>query len=171
MHTTNELLDALAAKHGGASNYRLGKLLNTASASTVQNWRIGRSSLSLDYAIKVAKLLDWPPEYVIACVEAERAGKDDRLEQTGEIIATWQRIAERFKPAAMLALCVLAGLTGADISSAASPVPSNTCAWHSIHYAQFDGRRRRRRKSKKRDPNHPPRFCTWLPILLNPLYA
>lgn len=98
MHTTNQLLDALSARHGNATDYRLSKLLGT-SPSGVTNWRKGRSSLSPDYAHKMAALLEWEPAYVLACVERESAQKDERIEQTQEIMATWEKIAERFRPA------------------------------------------------------------------------
>lgn len=108
MHTTTQILDAIAEKHGGATDYRLSKLLGT-SPSAVNNWRKGRTALSADYALKAAALLDWEPAYVLACMEHERA---EKLEATDEIKATWEKIAQRFKPmaAAILAVILLAGL-------------------------------------------------------------
>jgi DNA-binding XRE family transcriptional regulator len=101
MHTTNQILDAISAKHGGVTDYRLAKFFGT-SPQTVGHWRKGRSALSLDYALKAAELLGWEPAYVVACVERERAEKDARLEATDEIKATWEKIADAFKPAAAI---------------------------------------------------------------------
>lgn len=97
MHTTNELLDTLSAKHENASDYRLAKLLAT-STSVITRYRKGGSSLSPDFAIRVAQLLEWEPAYVLACVERERAEKDSRVQDPAALAATWERIAERFRP-------------------------------------------------------------------------
>jgi hypothetical protein len=108
MHTTSQILDAISARYDGCSDYRLAKLLTT-SSQTVSGWRSGRTRLSLDYALKAAALLDWEPAYVVACVERERAERDSRLEATDEIKATWEKIAQAFKPAAaVLAVLMLA---------------------------------------------------------------
>lgn len=98
MHTTTDLLDALAEKLGGVSDYRLAKILNT-STSNITAYRKGRSRLSVEFAFRVAQHLDWDAAYVVACVEAERAEQDSRLEHTQEIVATWARIAAKFRPA------------------------------------------------------------------------
>lgn len=151
MHTTNQLLDALAEKVGGlrggrASNYRLAKLLNVSSGATVRSWRRGRTQLSLDYALKVAHLLEWDPAYVIACVEKERAQKDARIAQGDELSAVWTRIAEKFRPAA--ASIVLALTAGAALIS-----PSRSVAYINsrpsaapvcVYYDKRRGRRGRR---------------------------
>jgi hypothetical protein len=140
MHTTNQILDAIAEKHGGATDYRLSKLLGTGT-SGVSNWRAGRSSMSLDYAIRAAELLGWEPAYVVACVERERAEKDARLEATDEIKATWEKIAQAFKPAAVIvaAWFLLAALPHQEVR-ADSGTPSRG---QSIHYAKYERRRRR----------------------------
>jgi len=67
--------------------------------------------MSPEFALKVALLLEWDPAYVVACVEHERAQHADPLEQTGEILATWERIAEHFRPkhvAGILLVCAAA---------------------------------------------------------------
>ena len=135
MHTTNQILDAIAEKHGGASDYRLSKLLGASSPSVVVHWRKGRSSLSLDYALKAAALLGWDSAYVVACVEAERAAKDARLENTDEIRATWEKIAQRFKPAAaILAVFFLLGFAPDQVVRAADGTGSRGL---DIHYAYW----------------------------------
>jgi hypothetical protein len=140
MHTTNQILDALAAKLGGVSDYRLAKVLNASGTATIGNWRHGRSSLSQDYALKVADLLGWHPEYVVACVERERAEKDARLEATGEILAVWDRIGAKFRPkvAAILIACALSvGVGIPERAQAATEAPySALLGDQSIHYAK-----------------------------------
>lgn len=130
MHTTTQLLDALAEKHDGATDYRLGKLLNT-SSQTVSNWRKGRTALSQDYALRVASLLDWDPAYVLACVERERAEKDARLEQTDEIRATWERIAAKFAPRAAGIVLALVAAGSGGFSTRAQAVSSTSAGANS----------------------------------------
>jgi hypothetical protein len=145
MHSTPQLLDAISEKHGGATDYRIAKLLGT-STSAVTSWRKGRAAFSLDYAHKVAELLSWDPAYVVACVEWERAEKDARLERTDEIKATWEKIAQRFKPAAaILAVWLLVALAPNQVVRADGGTASQ-CP--SIHYAK------RRRRSWIRDALH-----------------
>lgn len=162
MHTTNQLLDALAEKNGGATDYRLSKLLGT-STSAVANWRHGRSSLSQDYALKVAELLGWHPEYVVACVERERAEKDARLESTGEILAVWDRIGAKFRP--KLAVILIAGLlwlggTGTPVNAAVLHPPSFTYEADGRYIMRSRGRgirlryrATRRRRERRHTPN------------------
>jgi len=116
-HTTNQILDEISKRYGGASDYRIAKLLTT-SPQYVSHWRAGRSALSLDFAHRAAKLLEWDAAYVVACVEHERAAKDARLEATDEIRATWEKIAQRFAPAAAVILAVILGLTTPQKSEA-----------------------------------------------------
>jgi len=100
MHTTNDILDAIAAKRGGVTDYRLSKLLET-STQTVNNWRKGRTFMSTEFAHRAAGLLEWDPAYVVACVEHERAlraSSEDSTGETGRHLVTWERIAKRFAP-------------------------------------------------------------------------
>jgi hypothetical protein len=135
MHTTAQILDALAEKFD-ASDYRVGKLLGT-SSQTVNHWRKGRTTFGAQHAHRAAALLEWEPAYVLACMEHERAA---RLEATDEIRATWCRIAERFKPAAAILAAVffLAMLSGQVVSRE----PCANSHFHSIHYAKYEALRR-----------------------------
>lgn len=101
--TTNAMLDSIAKKHGNCTDYRLSKLLRT-SVQNVSGWRKG-SVMSPDFAPRVATLLKFDAAYVMACLEHERVGRlkahgtqRDVLEDTGEILSTWARIAEKFRP-------------------------------------------------------------------------
>ena len=142
MHSTPQILDAIAAKHDGASDYRISKLLNT-STSAVAAWRKGKTALGLDFAHRAAALLDWDPAYVVACVEFERAAKDARLEATDEIKATWSKIAQAFKPAAavILALAIFAGALPSQVVSDGMRAASRV---QFIHYAKYAARWLRR---------------------------
>lgn len=145
MHTTNEILDQIAIKFDHCTDYRLGKLLNT-SSSAITNYRQGKNFLSQTFAIRAAALLEWDPAYVIACVEWERAGRDSRLEQTDEIRATWEKIAQRFKPAAaILAVWLLVAFAPNQVVRADGGTGSHG---RFIHYAK------RRRRSWIRDALH-----------------
>lgn len=86
MDTTNSLLDRLAAKHGGCSDYRLAKILGI-QTSAVGNYRSGRSRLGDDVALKVARELGLAPGYVLACMMAERASAP-------EIRKVWASVAK-----------------------------------------------------------------------------
>jgi transcriptional regulator with XRE-family HTH domain len=148
MHTTNQLLDELSEKHSGATDYRLSKLLNT-STQTVSNWRRGRSSLSVEFAHRIAALLEWEPAYVVACVEWERAAREstDALEQTGEILNTWQKIAEKFRPTLPGILLGAVGLFTATDSHAHSltyHASADFCNVAVLYIMRTSSRRRRR---------------------------
>lgn len=162
MHTTPELLDALARKLGGATDYRLSKILDTSSTSVVSSWRKGRSHLSPRYALKVALQLNWPAEYVLACVEHER-------EPAKDVKVIWARLARAYmdKLSAAVVMLIVAG--GAFFSPAQSHAQA-TGAVHDIHYTKYEAFRRRARLWKRRqwwsDLGHAARraFVTWLPI-------
>lgn len=169
MHTTNQLLDAVAAKHGGATDYRLSKLLHT-STQTVSNWRRGRSSLNPTFAVRVAELLKWEPAYVIACVERERAEKDTRLEQTDEIVATWQKIADRFRPALAITLVATLGLFSGGGKASAAEVSDTSTAFCQADAVYIMRNWKRRRRDRMREIRR--WLGTWLPAAtLHPLAA
>lgn len=94
MNTTNEFLDAVKAKQGLASDYALCKFLGESTAR-IGNYRSKRSFLDDLMAVRVAKLLEIDPLYVIASANLERAKKEseksawlDILEKLGGIAAT-----------------------------------------------------------------------------------
>lgn len=93
---TNDFLDAIRLRHGLRSDYMVAKLLDVPTQS-VSQWRGGRKTLGDDACMKVAELLELRPEYVLACVAAERA----RSEAVRE---AWERAAAAL--AACLALAV-----------------------------------------------------------------
>lgn len=114
MQTTVQFLDALSAKHGKASDYRLAKIMGCTPAS-ISHYRHGRSYLNDETSLKVAALLDLEPGYVLACVYAERAARAN----APEVQEAWERIALRVAAAVMmgvgvggLAACLIAPDSG-----------------------------------------------------------
>ena len=95
MRTTIEFLNALKAKNGGASDYRISQLLGCTRAS-VSKYRTGRSFFDNQTAIKMAKLLDVDAGYIAACVHLERAKSDEEKELWSSIGALFPKdVADR----------------------------------------------------------------------------
>ena len=105
MQTTQEFLDAIAAKHGGASDYRLAKLLGVGS-SAISAYRCRGVTFSEKQALKVAAELNIDVAYVLACAHAERAKRP-------EIRAAWERVAVRVAAAVVLGIGIGGILAGA----------------------------------------------------------
>jgi hypothetical protein len=72
MRTTNELLNAVRARHGLTSDYQLAKFLKVTS-SRLANYRKHRSRLDDALCIQVADALHLDRGRVLAIVAAERA--------------------------------------------------------------------------------------------------
>ena len=84
-------LDYLAAckkRLGIESDYALAKALGV-TQSAVSSYRIGRSSINDDVALRVSEILQIHPLQVIAAANAERA-------KTPESRATWMGVMEKF---------------------------------------------------------------------------
>lgn len=79
LRTTVELLDLVRdlLKRSGKpdSDYQVHKALGV-STQTVSNWRTGRRGMEDDTGLVVAKMLEIPQEYVMACLYVERAKSD-----------------------------------------------------------------------------------------------
>lgn len=92
--TTNELLDAVKAKHSITSDYKLAQHLKLTDAA-IAHYRKGRSMLDDRVAMRVADALGVAGEYVLASIHAERA------EKAGEdgLALTWRNVAEKFRAA------------------------------------------------------------------------
>lgn len=160
MHTTNQVLDLIAEKNAGCTDYRLSKLMRV-TTQAVAKWRHGEAVLSPTMALRAAELLNWPPEYLVACVEHERAARDSRhsIDDTGEIKATWQSIAARFRPAGVPTILIAGLLWGLSLipepaQALARPALQNFgCTVDTLcEVADELGRRRRRRSKKKQKP-------------------
>jgi plasmid maintenance system antidote protein VapI len=89
MRTTLEFLDAIKARHSVPSDYALAKFLGV-SRQAVGHYRNTRDYLGPDVAVRVAKLLDLDPAYVLICTQAER----ERSESARPV---WQGLAARLE--------------------------------------------------------------------------
>jgi hypothetical protein len=149
--TTLEFLNLLSARHDGASDYRIAKMLGAKQQLTSQ-WRNG-AVMSDNWAIKVADALKLPRAYVIACVNAERLKDADRFGDTGRV---WRQIADAFRDRAAVALLVaslgLTALGAAPVHAAGSfEVREN------VYYGK--SRKFRERRKFRRDASGRLRIC------------
>lgn len=96
--TTIEMVDELKSLNGNASDYRIAQILGV-KPQTVSSWRLRGSIFDDETALKVAAALGYQPEYVVACVHAERA-------KTPQARTVWTHIAAAFGTAAALVVAV-----------------------------------------------------------------
>lgn len=99
MDTTQTLLDALKNKLQLRSDYALAKYLGVTGV-TMLRWREGKG-MSDANAVRVAKLLEMEPAYVLACMGAQSC------EPGSEESGVWRQIAGAFHHT--VALWLLAG--------------------------------------------------------------
>lgn len=90
--TTLELLDELKSLNNNASDYRAAQIIGV-KPQTVSKWRTQGSIPDDDTAVRVADALGVQPEYVLACVHAERC-------KTPQARSAWLHIAAAFGTAA-----------------------------------------------------------------------
>lgn len=88
MNTTLEYLAACKERLGIESDYALAKRLGVRQP-TISSYRMGRSRMDDDVALKVAEILHLHPLQVIAAANAERA-------KTAEQKARWTELMEKF---------------------------------------------------------------------------
>jgi plasmid maintenance system antidote protein VapI len=122
LETSHELLERLRAK-SGSSWYGLAGVLG-AHQKTIANWKNGRTVIDKKFAPRLATLLDEAPEYVLACLEAER-------EPDAEVRKLWQRIAAKFRSHAasiLLATMLVLGVGSAEKAEAATHSPADAGA-------------------------------------------
>jgi plasmid maintenance system antidote protein VapI len=72
MNTTTEFIDAVKAKTGAASDYKLASILDVTRGG-ISSYRTGRTCLDDETCIKVASLLDIDPAIVLTAIYAERS--------------------------------------------------------------------------------------------------
>lgn len=85
MKTTADFIEALKAKHSLKSNYAVAKFLGQTDTA-VARWSHGKGSFSDETAMQFADLLEIDPAYVVACMHAERAKREEEKK-------LWERIA------------------------------------------------------------------------------
>lgn len=95
---TNDFLDELKSLNGNASDYRLAKILEV-KAATISNYRHGKSFFDDAVCERVADLLGIQPEYVLACIHAERA-------KSPSLRTAWTHIAAAFGTAATFVFAI-----------------------------------------------------------------
>lgn len=86
MYTTLELLELIKSSNGNCSNYRAAQILEINKA-TISSWVCGRSYMSEETAVKIAKKLGLNVDLVVASIHAE-SHKDD------DLYPVWKRICE-----------------------------------------------------------------------------
>lgn len=144
--TTLEFLELLSARHDGASDYRVAKMLGAKQQLTSQ-WRNG-TVMSDNWAIKVADALKMPRAYVVACVNAERLKDAERFGDPGRV---WRQIADAFRDQAALYLLVAAlGLSAfaAPYAHAAGRADVSEVR-ENVYYGKSRKRRRERCKLRR----------------------
>lgn len=95
------------AKGEPVTYYRVSKLLGVTSAY-MSRLREGTSIMSADMAHKLARLAEIDPAYAMACIEAERATRDE-----SETSGTWRALAESLSgKAASILLAACLGVAG-----------------------------------------------------------
>lgn len=129
MMTTRDFIALLRERLGARTDYALAKSLGKPQ-TTIARWTRGAGAFGQAEAIEVAAILDLPPEFVLACVEAERA-KSDAARRV------WTSIADRFKAtaAAVLAALALGGIALFSPGNAEAGEPTAHC--RSTHYAKY----------------------------------
>lgn len=98
MAATVDYLDRMCERHR-CTDYAVAKMLGM-TYQAVRNWRAGTSVMSEDAALKVAKLLDLPPQEVVFAVKAEAAA-------TPEVRAFWTTAKESVAATTLFALAVV----------------------------------------------------------------
>lgn len=139
--TTIEFLDAVRAKLGGVSDYRAAIALGVTRA-TVSSWRQSKTKIGEDKAPRVAELLELPPEYVLACVAAERAKRT-------ELRVIWERLAKHAKSLHVLTAVGLVTIGGTHSPPAHA---ERSCAEsvYSVKRRRWFGRGLERRRGDRR---------------------
>lgn len=99
MNATQKYLDQVAAKHHGASDYRIAQLMEE-SRQRISSYRTGATNFDNKAALKVAELLGIDPLQIIAEVEKDRAKSDSDRD-------FWGGQLRRMGVAAGLGLCIV----------------------------------------------------------------
>lgn len=90
MLTTSEIVEKLRLLTETGTKYAAAKLIGV-RPQTLDNWLIRGSVMNDETALLAASKLDLDPDYVLACLAAERAKDTPAYE-------TWANICERLTP-------------------------------------------------------------------------
>lgn len=87
--TTCNVLDLLKEKFEATSDYQLAKKIGW-STSLISQYRCKPQFMADHYAIKAAKMLDYPAGFIVCCIHAERAKEEEEkivwLEMADQIL-------------------------------------------------------------------------------------
>jgi len=109
METTLDFVRRLQDHFDNRTIYGLAKRLGI-TRPTVQKWVRQTGSFDDSTALSVAEILGEKPEYIVACIHAERA-KDQRVRKTWEKLAKLAKQSATTAHAAVLALFFVSFLT------------------------------------------------------------
>lgn len=129
MNTTLEYLDAVKSKLGGASDYRLAKVLGVAQ-QTVSGYRVNGFEMDDKVCLKVAEILGIDAAIVLASIHAKRAKTE--AEKTA-----WKLIYERLGG-------IAASVLIATLLAAAPSAPAKTDSRNGSHTVYIMSNRKRK---------------------------
>lgn len=99
MRTTVEFIDAVKSLHGFTSDYQVSVYLGLTRAA-ISSYRHGKTYLSDDVAVQIARELGKDAGYVLSCVAAERASSP-------AVVKAWKETARRLAQTAAVASMAL----------------------------------------------------------------
>ncbi len=127
MHTTNQLIDLLRHKLDVPSDMQVALNLEL-GRQVVSTWRRGVAFPTDENALKIALALEMRPDYVMACIHADR-------EKNPDVRSVWQRMA-KWSQAAALSIIFGAALIFANPSESLAKSNSDA-AKDNIHYTHM----------------------------------
>lgn len=129
MRTSRDYLDAVAARLGGVSDYRVAITLGISTAA-VSKWRTGSDSIGDDSAVKVAEILGIDPAEILLSSYAQKS-KNAVARQSLE-----NAIRKLGGVAAALVLCAFP-IFSSSHAEAATMQASSRQAWDSLYYVKL----------------------------------
>lgn len=141
MNTTNEFLDAVKAKTGAGSDYKLANILEVTRGG-ISSYRTGRTCLDDETCLKVASILEIDPAMVFAAIYAERSKNADAK-------AVWKSLFEKLGgvAASLLIATTLGGMTPTNANAGAASSVDVT-SHNNVYYVKSTKRRARQTKRK-----------------------
>ncbi len=137
--TTAQILDRLIAETDAVSDYSVARLLDI-SRATVSRWRVGKGTMGDDTAQVAAKLLGEDPDYLLACLNAERSQSAASRYGFSRLarLAKGLSIVKKAQAAALSGLAVITLVLSAPVENvqAAQGLERSGDALRSIHYTQ-----------------------------------
>lgn len=135
MTTVDSLLDAVKARHGITSDYKLAQFLKM-TQNSISNYRHGRSRPDDKTLTRLAELGNIDPsaiDVLAAQLQAERA-------TNGDAKLLWQRIAHRLEAGAvsavMMFVLAIVSLAGFSPNAEATALSFSKSATQSVYYVK-----------------------------------